>query len=276
NDLAKLKEAEDAEIAARKNLGEVDPEIDPAVHARRLAEIERRNKPFATPRPRGVATDEDILKVDVDKIKRQFREVEDSYKDLANIMQAQERAGVVDVQEGFTLRSALAKAEAAERIAGLEQQNVLLRQYNEQHKGVATESKHILDNTKEINRNEEQIASIRNREAATQTTIRIDTEAYQRSLIAGYRSARLEAEELLRVTTAQHDRDLEAVALSDRQRGDTSGRSQINEAARAARQRAEDDRELLIIQGRFNKTEEDQYNRRISIIDEFQRRSLGE
>lgn len=271
--LTKLAQNEANEVKAHVDAGDKEFQIDKKVHDARVAQLERDNIPQ---RVRGAVTNEDLVKLDVDKIKQQFTTIADAYKDVEAVFAAESAAGTVDVQQAFQIRAGFVQAESDVAILGFERQIAVMQKFNDANKNVVTESKHVSDNQKQITKDEEDIQRIRDKTGVQLTILTIQSKAYTENLNAGYLTAIRNAEELLRVTTQQHDQTLALFSLGDRDRSNETGIEAINERARAARASLEIQRESLEATNKFTDTEKQNYDTRLALINAFQETSLRE
>jgi lambda family phage tail tape measure protein len=197
-----------------------------------------------------------------------------AYKNAESLLEASRSAGLVSEKEYYAAKlqfielNKIAQENALiDQIAALEIENIRIKG----QKGKETER---VNNLKAIADAESKLATIQADAASRVAILTIQQEAAVKRLGLAYLSARQAAQDYFDQTERQQQRDLDAFGQGTRQRQFNSGVNQIEDRFAGQRRDLENQKAQLEFEGRFTDEARKQYEQRLSIINEFQEKSL--
>jgi lambda family phage tail tape measure protein len=197
-----------------------------------------------------------------------------AYKNAESLLEASRSAGLVSEKEYYAAKlqfielNKIAQENALiDQIAALEIENIRIKG----QKGKETER---VNNLKAIADAESKLATIQADAASRVAILTVQQEAAVKRLGLAYLSARQAAQDYFDQTERQQQRDLDAFGQGTRQRQFNSGVNQIEDRFAGQRRDLENQKAQLEFEGRFTDEARKQYEQRLSIINEFQQKSL--
>jgi lambda family phage tail tape measure protein len=197
-----------------------------------------------------------------------------AYKNAESLLEASRSAGLVSEKEYYAAKlqfielNKIAQENALiDQIAALEIENIRIKG----QKGKETER---VNNLKAIADAESKLATIQADAASRVAILTVQQEAAVKRLGLAYLSARQAAQDYFDQTERQQQRDLDSFGQGTRQRQFNSGVNQIEDRFAGQRRDLENQKAQLEFEGRFTDEARKQYEQRLSIINEFQQKSL--
>lgn len=221
----------------------------------------------AAPKKKGDQEAKAQLSYDLDQIKKQSEEVINTFSNAEKIMQARRSAGLIDEKQYYAEKLNFLKQNGAEQERALQQEIARLQS----EKAIGKEK---IDNDRQIGEAQSKLAKVRADTSTNITIIAIQQEAANKKVAASYLTARQAAESYFDTVQKQQERELASIGKGAKQRNLNAGISQIEDRYSNQRRDLENQRAQLELEGKFTAEAEDQYKRRLEIIDEFQKKSI--
>lgn len=231
---------------------------------KRVADIRAKDKGGISA---GLQIDKAQLGLDVESIKNASEQLIGTYTNSERILESLRSAGLVsdkqyyESKRGFLNLETQAKEDALQREVARYQQEKL-------------SGKDKLENEKKIADTTSKLAILR-ADASSKLVVLANQEAAANAkLELSYLSARQAAQDYFDSLTRQQDRDLSGVGQGAQKRNFNSGISQIEDRYSGQRRDLENQRAQLELEGKFTDEARQQYQQRLSIINEFQAKSI--
>lgn len=254
------------EIAKARNEGAAAGATQAEIE-KRIADIRAKyaDKPRA---PKRVDTSKAELAADLADIQNALGQLQGMYGNSERVLEAVRAAGGLSDREYYESKRAFIRLEEAAQTDALQKQ--IARYEQEKASG-----KDAIEIQRKIAEARTKLAEV-GANAATQITISTiqETAAIKAQELA-YLSARQAAQDYFDTTQRQQDRALAGLGRGQKQRGFDAGVAQIEDRYAGQRRDLENQRARLELEGKFTADARRQYDERLSIINEFQAKSIA-
>lgn len=224
--------------------------------------------------PKGQVTEKDLLGFDIALIKRALDEQVSVYKDAESILEATRQAGLVEERAYYASKLGFIRLNEAEQVRALERENASFKESIESKRGTPQDR---LESQRKIADNEQRIIDLRQRAAAAEVVIGIQTDTALRRITQGYRDAEDAAQAYLDTLVLVQKRDLEGAGLGNQERGRRADRAQIEDKfsqERRALEKGRRDGEANSPGGRLGPEAKEKYDTELKLIRESQAKAL--
>lgn len=199
-------------------------------------------------------------------IRRQLNELTSAYAAAESILDAQRSAGIISEQEYYTKKRGFIRMNADAQVEALQAENARLAAEK------ATGAERIKVQSK-IAENESKIESIRLKATASTEVLAIQQTEALRSVARSYEEARQAAQAYLDTLVQQQRRELEGMGMGERFRDRNAGLTQIDDRYQGQRDELANNRALLQMEGKWTAESQQQYEKRLAIINDFHARA---
>lgn len=209
------------------------------------------------------------LAADIDAIKKESDQLIAVYANSEKIMEAVRAAGLLsekeyyDAKRGFVMLESAAKEEALQREIA-------------RYKLESAAGKDKIENDRKIAAAEAQLTIQRGKTAADLQVLTIQQEAAVRRVARAYEEARLSAEKMFETTAKQLQRDLDTFGRGDKERQRAAALNSIDDRFQGQRDELEMQKRLLEFEGKFTDEARQQYELRLSLIDEYHAKAVSQ
>lgn len=223
---------------------------------------------------KGAVTDKDVLGFNISELKSKLNDVKAAYADQDSILQAAHSAGLLEDKEFYDLKLRLLQESVQKETDELRIENEL-NQYFIDHK-LGTD-KDRLKAAQDIAKNDAAIGRQNESLAAKEVVLDIQRRTSLESVEKAYTEARIAAQQYLDTIALQHQRELDAFGKGDVEQRRVAGINQITDRYQSQRDELEKTTALLRDKdGNLTSFQQDQYQRRLKLLDEFQSKALTE
>ncbi|ABX36715.1 phage tail tape measure protein, lambda family [Delftia acidovorans SPH-1] len=208
------------------------------------------------------------LSSDLADIQIQYRMLTTASGNAERLLDAQRAAGLVSEREYYAQKRKFVEDNAALQIRELEDEN---KRYAQQ----AATGADKINNEKKIAQNTAKMAEIR---AKADTDIKISTlqqEEANRQLEASYKALEQSMAGYLKTSADRYQRELQGMGLGNQWRDQNAAANQINDRYESQRNDLRNNRERLELEKKWNSDLEEQYQRRLEIINDANQKALG-
>lgn len=208
------------------------------------------------------------LASDITDIQLQYRLLTTASGNAERLLDAQRAAGLVSEREYYAQKRKFVEDNAALQIRELEDEN---KRYAQQ----AATGADKINNEKKIAQNTAKMAEIR---AKADTDIKISTlqqEEANRQLEASYKALEQSMAGYLKTSADRYQRELQGMGLGNQWRDQNAAANQINDRYESQRNDLRNNRERLELEKKWNSDLEEQYQRRLEIINDANQKALG-
>ncbi|MDH2234454.1 tape measure protein, partial [Delftia tsuruhatensis] len=208
------------------------------------------------------------LASDLADIQIQYRMLTTASGNAERLLDAQRAAGLVSEREYYAQKRKFVEDNAALQIRELEDEN---KRYAQQ----AATGADKINNEKKIAQNTAKMAEIR---AKADTDIKISTlqqEEANRQLEASYKALEQSMAGYLKTSADRYQRELQGMGLGNQWRDQNAAANQINDRYESQRNDLRNNRERLELEKKWNSDLEEQYQRRLEIINDANQKALG-
>lgn len=208
------------------------------------------------------------LASDLADIQIQYRMLTTASGNAERLLDAQRAAGLVSEREYYAQKRKFVEDNAALQIRELEDEN---KRYAQQ----AATGADKINNEKKIAQNTAKMAEIR---AKADTDIKISTlqqEEANRQLEASYKALEQSMAGYLKTSADRYQRELQGMGLGNQWRDQNAAANQINDRYESQRNDLRNKRERLELEKKWNSDLEEQYQRRLEIINYANQKALG-
>lgn len=208
------------------------------------------------------------LASDLADIQIQYRMLTTASGNAERLLDAQRAAGLVSEREYYAQKRKFVEDNAALQIRELEDEN---KRYAQQ----AATGADKINNEKKIAQNTAKMAEIR---AKADTDIKISTlqqEEANRQLEASYKALEQSMAGYLKTSADRYQRELQGMGLGNQWRDQNAAANQINDRYESQRNDLRNNRERLELEQKWNSDLEEQYQRRLEIINDANQKALG-
>ncbi len=209
------------------------------------------------------------LASDLDQIKTANAAVLDTFTNGEKVFEAMRSAGLVDEREYFAQKIAFLSANEAAQVSALKAEKQRLEQES-------LSGKDKIDNDRKIADVEAKLAKVRRAAAADTEVLSLQQAAALKQVDASYLSATQAAKEYLETTAKQQVREIADIGTGPAKRDFNLGVTQIEDRYSSQRRELQNNRALLELEGKFTAQSQVEYDKRLSIIDEYQHKSLDQ
>lgn len=234
-----------------------------ARHKANLAQIAEQNKD-----KNGPQLDKAMLGFDIDAIKKANEQLIAVYDNSEKILEARRSAGLITDKDYYEAKREFIRLDEAAQEVALQKQ--IARYQQEQLTG-----KGKVENDRKIADAQAAILKLRENAAAKQELLAVQEEAAGKRLELSYLTARQAAQDYFDVLERQQARSLEGMGQGAQKRDYNAGINQIEDRYASQRRDLENQKAQLELEGKFTDDSRKQYEQRLSIIDEFQRKSIA-
>lgn len=207
------------------------------------------------------------LGLNVEKIKAELDGLTSAYRGAESILEATRSAGILSEREYFDAKRSFINLNLDAEVKALQQENAMLAAQK-------ANGKDALDNQKKIAENQGKITALKEEATAKGVVFDLQQKAATDQVRRSYEEARIAAQEYLDTLTRQQNRDVAAFGLGDKERNRLAARNQIEDRYTQQRLELESNKRLLEMEGKFTPQAREQYESRLSIINEFQAKAL--
>lgn len=208
------------------------------------------------------------LSSDLADIQIQYRMLTTASGNAERLLDAQRAAGLVSEREYYAQKRKFVEDNSALQIRELEDEN---KRYAQQ----AATGADKINNEKKIAQNTAKMAEIR---AKADTDIKISTlqqEEANRQLEASYKALEQSMAGYLKTSADRYQRELQGMGLGNQWRDQNAAANQINDRYESQRNDLRNNRERLELEKKWNSDLEEQYQRRLEIINDANQKALG-
>lgn len=253
----KLKEYNDNLAAIKKSGGEV-----PSLSQQNIdrAEIRKRFSDASIVKP--------TRDLDIERIRKDSEELIKIYTTSESIMQAVHAAGLIDDNQYFESKRAFINLESQAKEDAFQKELRILQNQRLIGKDKIENDKKIIDVQAKLSEN-------RINAAAKLQVLSIQEQAAADRIKAALLSARQAAQDYFDTFKRQQDRALGGLGKGVDSRNFESGISQIEDKYLSERRGLENNKALLELEGKFTSDAKTQYEERLSLINEFQSKSIA-
>jgi lambda family phage tail tape measure protein len=244
-------------------------------------EIEKRQaairESFAKKIPKGPKPEDSGTAALAELIAQQKNLLEEEvngYKNRESILEATRSAGLISEKSYYDQKREFIELNTTAQENALIGQIAALEVENARIAGQKGKDREYINNRRAIADAESKLSTIQADAATRITILNIQQEASIKRLGLAYLSARQAAQDYFDQTERQQQRDLDAFGQGGRQRQFNSGIAQIEDRFAGQRRDLENQKAQLEFEGRFTDEARKQYEQRLSIINEFQQKSL--
>jgi lambda family phage tail tape measure protein len=209
------------------------------------------------------------LAFDLDQIKTASAATLDTFSNNEKVFEAMRNAGLVDEREYFAQKIAFLTANEAAQVTALRAEKQRLEQES-------LSGKDKIDNDRKIADVEAKISKVRRAAAAETEVLATQQAAALRQVQASYLSATQAAQEYLDTMAKQQAREIADIGAGPTRRDFNQGVTQIEDRYASQRRDLQNNRAVLELEGKFTEQSRVEYDKRLSIIDEFQSKSLDQ
>lgn len=207
------------------------------------------------------------LSADITDIQIRYRQLTTAQGNAERMLDAQRAAGLVSERDYYAQKRQLLEDNAALQIRELEEEN---QRYARQSATGADK----INNDKKIAQNVGKIAEIRAKAATDVAISTLQEEAANRQLEASYKALTQSMEDYLQSSRDRYQRELDGMGLGNQWRDRNTAQNQINDRYQVQRNDLRNNRELLEMAGKWNAELEQQYARRLQIINDANQKAL--
>jgi len=207
------------------------------------------------------------LSADITDIQIRYRQLTTAQGNAERMLDAQRAAGLVSERDYYAQKRQFLEDNAALQIRELEEEN---QRYAKQSATGADK----INNDKKIAQNVGKIAEIRAKAATDVAISTLQEEAANRQLEASYRALSQSMEDYLQLSRDRYQRELDGMGLGNQWRDRNTAQNQINDRYQGQRNDLRNNRELLEMAGKWNAELEQQYARRLQIINDANQKAL--
>lgn len=264
--------------AAKAELEIANARKDGAAAGAKQAEIEKRiadirakyaDKGSARSKaPKVIDTSKAELSADLAEIQTAASQLQGIYTNSERVLEAVRAAGGLSDREYYESKRSFIRLEAAAQEDALQKQ--IARYEQEKLSG-----KDAIDNQRKIAEARGKLAEVAATTATQITISTIQETAAIRAQELAYLSARQAAQDYYDTTQRQQDRALAGLGKGAKARGFDTGVAQIEDRYAGERRDLENQKARLELEGKFTEDARRQYQERLSIIDEFQSKSIS-
>lgn len=208
------------------------------------------------------------LGLDLQAIKAASEQLLGTYANSERIIEAIRSAGLLGDREYYESKRGFIKLEAQAKEDALKAE--MARLGEEKLAG-----KDKLDNERKIAEAVSKLAMVRADASSRLVVLSIQEEAAQKRVALSYLSAQQAAQDYLDTINRQQNRSLAGIGQGSRQRERDTGINQIEDRYADQRRDLENNRAQLELEGKFTEEARKQYEDRLSIINEFQSKSIA-
>jgi lambda family phage tail tape measure protein len=244
-------------------------------------EIEKRQaairESFAKKIPKGPKPEDSGTAALAELIAQQKNLLEEEvngYKNRESILEATRSAGLISEKSYYDQKREFIELNTTAQENALIGQIAALEVENARIAGQKGKDREYINNRRAIADAESKLSTIQADAATRITILNIQQEASVKRLGLAYLSARQAAQDYFDQTERQQRRDLDAFGQGGRRRQFNSGIAQIEDRFSGQRRDLENQKAQLEFEGRFTDEARKQYEQRLSIINEFQQKSL--
>lgn len=207
------------------------------------------------------------LSADITDIQIRYRQLTTAQGNAERMLDAQRAAGLVSERDYYAQKRQFLEDNAALQIRELEEEN---QRYAKQSATGADK----INNDKKIAQNVGKIAEIRAKAATDVAISTLQEEAANRQLEASYKALTQSMEDYLQSSRDRYQRELDGMGLGNQWRDRNTVQNQINDRYQGQRNDLRNNRELLEMAGKWNAELEQQYARRLQIINDANQKAL--
>ncbi|SFB50950.1 phage tail tape measure protein [Delftia tsuruhatensis] len=207
------------------------------------------------------------LSADITDIQIRYRQLTTAQGNAERMLDAQRAAGLVSERDYYAQKRQFLEDNAALQIRELEEEN---QRYTKQSATGADK----INNDKKIAQNVGKIAEIRAKAATDVAISTLQEEAANRQLEASYKALTQSMEDYLQSSRDRYQRELDGMGLGNQWRDRNTAQNQINDRYQGQRNDLRNNRELLEMAGKWNAELEQQYARRLQIINDANQKAL--
>jgi lambda family phage tail tape measure protein len=215
----------------------------------------------------GLQADKAQVSADVAAIKKASDELVGNYTNAERIVEALRASGQLSDAEYYESKREFINLETDAKEAAL-------RQEIERYQKEVLVGKDRIDNDKKIANAEAAIAILQASATAKKEVLAVQEQAAINKLKLAYLSARQAAEDYFAVGQRKQARDLADIGQGTQRREYNAGIGQIEDRYGDQRRDLQNERARLELEGKFTEDARTQYDARLSIIDEFQTKSI--
>lgn len=206
------------------------------------------------------------LAFDLEDIKKRSQSLVDDFGNAQKIMEAQRAAGLLDEKEYYESKLAFLHLNSDEQERELKAEIARLQQEKLTGKDKIENDRKILDA-------EAKLAKVRKDALTGEVVLNIEAEASVKRREAAMLGARQAAQEYYDTLVQGQQRELDAIGKGANARNLASGLTQIDDRYAQQRRDLQNQRAQLELEGKFTAQAKDEYDKRLSIIEEFQSKS---
>lgn len=218
----------------------------------------------------GIQLDKAKLGLDVDKVKAQLAILADSYKNTETVLEAQRSAGLISEKDYYDKKRQLIQENTDTEVKGLEDEAARIKASK------ATGAAGI-ENQRKLVEIEKSITIAKADAVAKRGALDLQQKKSIDQVTLSYLTARQAAQDYFDTQLRQQQRDLAGMGQGAQQRSRDAGINQIED--RYAQQRLALDNQQAVLRaqqdGRLTDEQQKQYKQRLSIINEFQTKSIA-
>lgn len=205
--------------------------------------------------------------LDIEKIKSAASEQVNAITNAERIIEAIRSAGLLDERAYYDEKRRLLTENTRLQVEALEAENARLNQEK-------LNTKDSLDRDRKVTENLTTIARLQANASTQAVILNAQETAAIQAKASAILTARQALEDYFQIQQRQQDRDLQGLGQGRRQRELSQGIGQIEDRYGSQRRDLENQRAQLELEGKFTAEARKQYDARLALIDEFQRRSI--
>ncbi|GAA0493757.1 phage tail tape measure protein [Pigmentiphaga daeguensis] len=257
----------EAEIAAARQAGLAAGKSEAEIAAR-IAQIRAQDKY----QDRGAASaasrlSKADLALDVSAIQARYAAVITAAGNAERMLDAQRAAGLVSERDYYAQKRQFLQDNADMQVRALEEENARIQREK------ATGADKIA-NDRKVAENVAKMAQIRAKASTDLAISAIQEAAANSRLEQSYLQLQQAADEYLQAQQRRYDRELEGLGRGSEWRDRNAAQNQINDRYQQQRDELRNNRALLEMAGQWTQQAQQQYDRRLEIINDANRRAL--
>ncbi|GGX32821.1 phage tail tape measure protein [Pigmentiphaga litoralis] len=246
----------EAEIATARALGVAAGKSEAEIQER-IAQIRAKNQ---TKNAGAGQIQKADLAFDVADIQARYSIATSAASTAERTLDAVRAAGLISERDYYSQKRAFITANAETQQAALKEENARLQADK------ATGADRI-NNDRKIAQNTAKMAEIRVKASADVAISTLQEEAANTRLAQSYLQAQQAAQDFLAATSARYQRELAGAGRGSLWRDQNAATNQINDRYQAQRDELRNNRSLLELAGQWNAQAQQQYDRRLEIIN---------
>jgi lambda family phage tail tape measure protein len=208
------------------------------------------------------------LSLDIDAIQKANDQLVGSYSNAEKIMESLHSAGITSDKDYYESKREFIRLESDAQQTALQKE--IVRYQQEKLTG-----KDKLENDKKIADTQVKLATVRADASAKLEILSNQEAASAKRLQLSYLTARQAAQDYFDTIQRQQQRSLAGIGQGAQQRNFDSGINQIEDRYAGQRRDLENQKAQLELEGKFTDEAKTQYDQRLSIINDFQAKSIA-